>query len=379
MGMYEIRIGECVMKTTSKSSASYIWLQPFQDALAVNDPLKAIQALYVVCREEDRSHPRSKEMKHAIHLLQQYSPELERRWQWGLLLSKHHETFSFGLALLVPFYRFRADDISQLFLSMADDPDWITREEAAALLSELLSYYFDEIYPQCLQWVRDPAENVRRAVAVGMKTAAQARVPEWGELFLDLIDPLMSDRSVYVRKNLGPFAIGDGLLRYYPELTLRRLAQWAQSQDEQVRWNVAMAFSASGGVRYVEAALPILTELAADERRYVWRAAATAMRHLGRRKPEQVGPVLEQWMHDEQRRKSAEVVLKYIENNPKNASASTTKGGKHGLDHEAVVNLLRTSDEIIRKHPEVVFEDSSETLHQLREERLIDLERKRSI
>ena len=35
---------------------------------------------------------------------------------------------------------------------------------------------------------------------------------EWTR-FLRLLEPLMADRSQYVRKNLGPYAIGDGLLR----------------------------------------------------------------------------------------------------------------------------------------------------------------------
>jgi DNA polymerase elongation subunit (family B) len=45
-----------------------------------------------------------------------------------------------------------------------------------------------------------------------------------------------------------------------------------------------------------------------------------------------------------------------------------------GLNHEAVEDLLRTSDEIMSKYPGVVFEDSAEILYQLREERLRDLE-----
>ncbi len=204
------------------------------------------------------------------------------------------------------------EDVITVFLKMADDADWEVRERAAVLLSELLVTDFDEIYARCLEWVHHPSENVRRAVVVGMKVAAKARKPGWGEKFLDLIEPLMSDRSVYVRKNLGPFAIGDGLLRYYPDLTLRRLEQWADQEDEQVRWNVAMVFSAASGATYIEAALPILGKLAADDRRFVWRAAASAMRNLARRKPEQVRPVLEAWLGDEKRRKVAEVVVQYV-------------------------------------------------------------------
>ncbi|HLQ28072.1 MAG TPA: hypothetical protein VK140_02405 [Ktedonobacteraceae bacterium] len=47
---------------------------------------------------------------------------------------------------------------------------------------------------------------------------------------------------------------------------------------------------------------------------------------------------------------------------------------RRGLNSEAVEALLRTSEEIMRTHPDVVFEDSAETLRQIREERTKQLE-----
>jgi 3-methyladenine DNA glycosylase AlkC len=111
---------------------------------------------------------------------------------------------------------------------------------------------------------------------------------------------------------LGPFAIGDGLLRYYPELTIKRLINWAEAENEQVRWNVAMAFSAAEAAKHLEAALPILSHLATNNRRFVWRAVASAMRNLGRRAPESVMPVLQKWLKDEKRARPAEAALKFL-------------------------------------------------------------------
>src|SRR5712691_2025358 len=273
----------------------------------------------------------------------------------------------------MPYLPARPDEAVTSWLQLADHPDWERREAAATMLSELLLTDFETFYPKCLAWVHHLSENVRRAVVVGMKVAAKARVPAWGENFLDLIDPLMSDRSLYVRKNLGPFAIGDGLLRYYPQLTLQRLATWAKQPDPQTRWNVAMAFSAAEGAKHVDVALPILSALATDERRFVWRAVASAMRNLGRRRPEQVRPVLEEWLHDEQRRRAAEVAMRYFEQAVPAETNSIQKRGQGGLNSAAVEDLLKTSEEIMRAHPGQVF-DSAETLHQMREERLKDLE-----
>jgi len=209
-------------------------------------------------------------------------------------------------------FSYRPDDVVTFWLRLADHPDWERREDAAWMLSQLFLTDFDGIYKRCLEWVNHPSEKIRRAVAVGVKIAAKHRVPEWGVRFLDLIEPLLSDRKVYVRKNLGPFAIGDGLLRCYPQVTLNRIATWARGPDEQTRWNVAMVFSAAEGVKHIDAALPILAGLATDKRRFVWRAVSSAMRNLGRRRPEEVIPVLEAWLCDGRRRQVAEVALRYL-------------------------------------------------------------------
>ncbi len=233
----------------------------------------------------------------------------------------------------MPYLPARPDEAVTSWLQLADHPDWERREAAATMLSELLLTDFDTFYPKCLAWVHHPSENVRRAVVVGMKVAAKARVPAWGENFLDLIDPLMSDRSLYV----------------------------------------AMAFSAAEGAKHVDVALPILSALATDERSFVWRAVASAMRNLGRRRPEQVRPVLEEWLHDEQRRWAAEVAMRYFEQAVPAETNSIQKRGRGQLNSAAVENLLKTSEDIRRAHPGQVF-DSAETLHQMREERLKDLE-----
>jgi 3-methyladenine DNA glycosylase AlkC len=58
--------------------------------------------------------------------------------------------------------------------------------------------------------------------------------------------------------------------------------------------------------------LEILQQLAADERRFVWRAAASALHYLGKHHPEVVRPLVENWLQDERRKRAAEVALRYI-------------------------------------------------------------------
>jgi 3-methyladenine DNA glycosylase AlkC len=142
--------------------------------------------------------------------------------------------------------------------------------------------------------------------------AAKANHPKRGAKLLKLLDPLMRDESRYVRVNLGQFAISLALLKNYPELTLKWLCKHARSKNEFARWNVAMVWSAVGGRKYAEQGMELLTELAADERRFVWRAVASATAKLGQARPEVVKPIVKQWRADPQRRQVAEVVSRYF-------------------------------------------------------------------
>lgn len=292
---------------------SYSWEEPFREALGRGDLVLAVRALRSVGHAEKRRRLRPSEITHAVALLEQGVPDGEQRWAYAVRLVKDRLSTTLGVKLLINFFPGRPDDVVGIWLWLAEHSEWERREDAAWMLSELLLAHFEAAYSRCEEWVGHPSENVRRAVVVGVKRAAKARTPGWGERFLDLLEPLLSDRSVYVRKNLGPFAVGDGLLRCYPERTLERLAAWAERADEQTRWNVVMAFSAAEGAKHVQPASSILTRLAADERRYVWRAVASAMRNLGRRRPAEVVPVLRGWLRDERRREAAETALSYIE------------------------------------------------------------------
>ena len=133
-----------------------------------------------------------------------------------------------------------------------------------------------------------------------------------GGRLLKLLDPLMRDESRYVRVNLGQFAISLALLKNYPDLTLKWLRKHARSKNEFARWNVAMVWSAVGGRKYAEQGMELLTVLAADERRFVWRAVASATAKLGKARPEVVKPIVKLWRADPRRRQVAEVVSRYF-------------------------------------------------------------------
>jgi 3-methyladenine DNA glycosylase AlkC len=220
-------------------------------------------------------------------------------------------------AVAAPLFRHywssRPDEVQARLLQIAADEDWWVREAAHSAMGSLLVAHFT-FYPILHAWAEHPSPNVRRGVVLAARKAANERREEWADALLDLIEPLLADRAEVVRKNLGPYAIGDGLLRCHPQPTLARLRRWADDPREQVRWNVAMAFRSYGGTRHLGEALEVLEQLVADERRFVWRAAAAALHYLGRRQPEAVRPVLEGWLEDEERARAAKTALRYMTN-----------------------------------------------------------------
>jgi 3-methyladenine DNA glycosylase AlkD len=241
-------------------------------------------------------------------------PGTEALYEWACRLAQRPEPVARAIAapLFRHYWPSRPDEVQARLLQFADDEDWWVCESAHGTMGSLLIAHFDAFYPILQSWAQHSSPNVRRGVAIAARKAGNERTDEWVDALLDLVEPLLADREVYVRKNLGPYAIGDGLLRCYPQPTLARLRRWASDPREEVRWNVAMAFRSFGGVRQLQEALKILDPLAADERRFVWRAAASALHYLGRRQPEAVRPVLESWLQDEKRVQAAQVALSYM-------------------------------------------------------------------
>lgn len=237
---------------------------------------------------------------------------------WGVAMAGRPEWAARLIAswLFSPYYAEHVDKVRRLLLQLADDDNWTIREGAAGGFARVLQDHFDEVYSLFQEWARHPSENVRRAVALAVMPVVRDKVhgAQRAEPCLRLLEPLLADRSAYVRKNLGPFAIGAAILNHHPDLTFDTLERWRdQYDDEQVRWNLAMAVSASGGVAHVERALAFLHTLAGDERRTVWRAVASAARALGKKRPEVIIPELRRWLKDESRRQVAETALKHLE------------------------------------------------------------------
>lgn len=246
-------------------------------------------------------------------LLQVLDDEVERLRLWAINLSNHEDphTRRYASEILPKLWEKDKNRAEQILTTLADDEQWLVREGAHEVWGELLKEHFQEAFPILQTWSTHSSANLRRCVAVAVRSAGNLRKEEWAEPLIHLLEPLLVDKTAYVRKNLGPYAIGDGLLRCYPSFTLKHLRRWAYRRDEGTRWNVAMAFASYGGNKNWREGVKILTRLATDKRRYVWRSVASALLYLARRQPE-VQDTLKKWLKDSERAQVAETALKYL-------------------------------------------------------------------
>ena len=187
------------------------------------------------------------------------------------------------------------DDVFSLLLGLANDSHWGVREEITWAFVELMEKDSQKVYPRFQKRISHSSANICRAVVVAAQGVGNSRNPEFASPLLELLEPLLSDRNTYVRKNLGPFALGDGLARYYPDVAFDYLHKWASSSDEQVRWNVAMSMSSTATFTYPEEALPVLEELATDQRKYVWRAVISSLIRIAGKHPSLVCRTMANW------------------------------------------------------------------------------------
>jgi len=214
---------------------------------------------------------------------------------------------------LLPFiYPADQDRCLGILKSLIKDDDWEVRDAASESCGRLFRDDFNRMLAELAEWRSSSAPNIRRAVVLATLRAATPQHLERAEPLLKLLDPLLEDRDPLVRRNLGPSALGAVLLLHYPAATFEYLVKWSTSNDAQVLWNVAMAFSCKPAARIAKKSLIVLRKLSLDERRFVWRAVASTMWKLGRKVPELIRPELARWLEDERRVDVAREALKHL-------------------------------------------------------------------
>lgn len=214
--------------------------------------------------------------------------------------------------LIPALYEDAPKGAASLLETLFEDDDWTVRDAAAAVAGTLLRKDFRSMLDRAREWSESSSAAVRRAAVIAASRAAHPHHLERAEPLLKLLQPLLEDRDPLLRRALGPSALGASLLRQYPRITFEYLTQWSTSNDPQVLWNVIMALSSPAAAIMAKKALIILRKLSLDERRFVWRAVASAVWKLGRKCPDIVRPELARWLEDERRTDVAREALKHL-------------------------------------------------------------------
>ena len=211
------------------------------------------------------------------------SKNLSEQEQYSLakkLLKRNEYTArNIGTHLLVSGWP-KNKDVEQYLKKSANDENWIVREYSAGTFATLLEKDFTHFSKLYLNWVKTESTNVKRAIALAVKYESKSADPKKWNTYFRLIDPLMSEEAEYIRKNLGPFAIGDGLLSRFPKEVLSACKKWLKSENENVRWNTAMIFTAASARKFKNEGISLLMNSENDESAFVSRAVKKALKNL---------------------------------------------------------------------------------------------------
>lgn len=264
-----------------------MWQEPFQEAVMKRDISVMLDILHMQVTEHANTPKQSVKDK-ALKIIFQGLQQSETIYSVGIQLANSDSPTGeeVGAILLATHYDVNPSEVSSVLLRLADHTHWEVREWAASACAIVLTNHFQNFYPTLIQWTKNNSPNVRRAAVVAVKYAARKMDERYAELLIDLIEPLLCDEDKYVKKNLGAFAIGDGLLKYYPKHLLNRLNTWVKSENEHVRWNIIMIFSSTEGIKYIEDSIHLLKILSNDQRKIVKSAFHSTMLSLKKRNPE---------------------------------------------------------------------------------------------
>jgi len=202
------------------------------------------------------------------------------------ILSIHSDNAKeIGINIIARSYSYKKESVTNWLYKISNDLNWEVREYAAGAVTNVLIDNPD-FYKTLKKWSADKSENIRR---VAVMAALGLRDKQNYKKAFVLLEPLMYDKSIYVKKNLGPFILGSYFGNRLPDETFRQFDKWIKIKDEHVRWNIAMSFNCSFGNKYPDKALKYLEILSRDKSKVVSRAVLSTLRSLNKRHPRLIG------------------------------------------------------------------------------------------
>ena len=143
--------------------------------------------------------------------------------------------------------------ITKLILKYAASPNWAVRETVGSFFSSFLYDDFKYYFKLCRKMVKSKNVNLRRATIIaGMNS--DLTLSQMKKVVDEIYEVLLNDKELYIRKNLGPFALAH-FFRRFPEMAERKINKWGKSSDGWTAWNTITIFSQSAGKRNPDIAL----------------------------------------------------------------------------------------------------------------------------
>lgn len=199
-----------------------------------------------------------------------------------ILAVKSDNAKEVGIHILCRGYKHDKVNVTKWLHRITGDSNWEVREYAAGALVHTLKEN-PGFYNTLKKWIKDKSENIRRGVVMSAVALRDKDDPGKIKKAFELMEPLMFDSSRYVKVNLGPFILGSYFGNHLPREVFKFLDRMMKAKDEQVRWNIAMAFNNSFGNRYPLEAVKYLKILSGDESKVVQRAVKSTLNHLRKR------------------------------------------------------------------------------------------------
>lgn len=165
---------------------------------------------------------------------------------------------------------------------LADSGDWWDREVAGFALRDLMEDHFVAGMKLTSLWPNHRSARIRRAACQSLMQRKAKTTDDRLPPILKRLAVLMKDDDIYVRKCCGPYVVA--YLAYtYPRIVIPWLKDQAHSANQNVRTNVAKAFSQSLGGRRPKDGVTILKVLAKDHSRRVQQAVLSSARNISKR------------------------------------------------------------------------------------------------
>lgn len=192
---------------------------------------------------------------------------------------KSNNSKEIGIHIFWRAYSYSKKKVENYLYNITNDDNWEVREYAAGALAETLRCN-PEFYSTLKKWTKDRSENIRRGVVLAAVGLRDKKDPGTLKKAYALLKPLLYDSSTYVKKNLGPFILGSYFGNAFPAEMFRLASKLAKMKNENVKWNAAMIFNNSFGLRYPEEAVKILEILKKDDNPVIQRAVRSTLNHL---------------------------------------------------------------------------------------------------